>query len=150
MYKKNRKAVIDDGMNPELVRGADFDGYNGIPIIKKPTEIIIPNSIVPFSKISKADTFEDAIATYEMDQEFSDLLIRPDEYVDVLKKHIFISLDCSLYRNAPYAAQVTNVYRSRAIGCYFQRKGVYVIPQIRWGNSLTYTTNVFPEKVKRR
>ena len=49
-----RKATIDDGMNPELVRGADFDGYNGIPIIKKPTEIIIPNSIVPFSKISKA------------------------------------------------------------------------------------------------
>ena len=142
-----RKATIDDGMNPELVRGADFDGYNGIPIIKKPTEIIIPNSIVPFSKISKADTFEDAIATYEMDQEFSDLLIRPDEYVDVLKKHIFISLDCSLYRNAPYAAQVTNVYRSRAIGCYFQRKGVYVIPQIRWGNSLTYTTKIFPEKV---
>ena len=88
-----RKATIDDGMNPELVRGADFDGYNGIPIIKKPTEIIIPNSIVPFSKISKADTFEDAIATYEMDQEFSDLLIRPDEYVDVLKKHIFISLE---------------------------------------------------------
>ena len=35
-----RKATIDDGMNPELVRGADFDGYNGIPIIKKPTEII--------------------------------------------------------------------------------------------------------------
>lgn len=45
MKNKNRKAVIDDGMNPELVRGADFDGYNGIPIIKKPDEIIIPKCI---------------------------------------------------------------------------------------------------------
>ena len=145
--KEKRRAVIDDGMKPEFVNGADFDGYYGIPVIKKPEEIIIPKSIVPFSKLGKADTFDDAIATYEMDQKFSDLLIHPENYVEDLKRHIFISLDCSLYRNAPYAAQVTNVYRSRAIGSYYQRQGVYVIPQIRWGNSLTYTTEVFPEKV---
>jgi hypothetical protein len=147
MIRNKRKAVIDDGMNPELVSGADFDGYYGIPVIKKPKEIIIPKRIVPFSKLSKADSFSDAVATYEMDQKFSELLIHPDNYIEELKKHIFISLDCSLYRNAPYAAQVTNVYRSRTIGSYYQRKGVYVIPQIRWGNSLTYTTDVFPEKV---
>lgn len=94
MNTKKRKAVIDDGMNPELVNGADFDGYYGIPVIKKPEEIIIPKSIVPFSKLGKADTFDDAIATYEMDQEFSDLLIHPDDHVEVLKRHIFISLDC--------------------------------------------------------
>ena len=141
MFSKKRQVITYQN------NGADFDGYYGIPVIKKPEEIIIPKSIVPFSKLGKADTLDDAIATYEMDQEFSDLLIHPDDHVEVLKRHIFISLDCSLYRNAPYSAQVTNVYRSRAIGSYYQRKGVYVIPQIRWGNSLTYTTNVFPELV---
>ena len=40
--KKNRKAVIDDGMNPELVSGADFDGYYGIPVIKKPKKSLSP------------------------------------------------------------------------------------------------------------
>ncbi len=147
MKNRRRKAVIDDGMNPELVNGADFDGYYGIPIIRKPNEIIIPKSIVPFSKFNKADKFEDAIATYENDCVFSDLLINPEDYIEDLKRHIFISIDCSLYRNAPYAAQVTNVYRSRAIGSFFQRNGVYVIPQVRWGNSLTYTAKEFPEKV---
>ena len=44
-------------------------------------------------------------------------------------------------------SKITNIYRSRAIGYYYQRKGIYVIPQVRWGNSLTYTTKVFPEKV---
>ena len=146
MHNK-RKAIIDDGMNLELVNGSDFDGYFGIPIIKKPSEIIIPQKIVPFSKIDRASTFVDAIATYERDQNFSELLINTDDYIEKLKKHIFISLDCSLYRNAPYSVQVTNIYRSRAIGSYYQRKGIYVIPQIRWGNSLTYTTKVFPEKV---
>ena len=147
MRNKRRKAVIDDGMNPELVNGADFDGYYGIPIIKKPSEIIIPERIIPYSKLNIANKFEDAIATYEMDWVFSDLLIHPDKHIDILKKHIFISPDCSLYRNAPYAAQVTNVYRNRAIGSYFQRNGVYVIPQVRWGNSLTYSSKYFPEKV---
>jgi hypothetical protein len=147
MKTKKRKAVIDDGMCPELVCGADFDGYLGIPIIKRPKEILIPNRIVPFSKLDKADSFADAIATYEHDPVFSDILIHPDDYIEVLKKHIFISPDCSLYRNAPYSVQITNVYRSRVIGSYYQRKGIYVIPQIRWGNSLTYTTEVFPEKI---
>lgn len=147
LKSKYRKAIIDDGMNPELVAGADFDGYFGIPVIKRPERIIIPSRIVPFSQISKANDFKDAIATYEKDQSFSDLLINPDKHIAELKKHIFISPDCSLYRNAPYSVQVTNVYRSRAIGSYYQRKGIYVIPQIRWGNSLTYTTGIFPEKV---
>ena len=144
---RNRKAVIDDGMSPELVYGADFDGYFGIPIIKKPEKIIIPKRIIPFSQIRKADSIDDAIATYEKDQNFSDLLIHPDLYIEKLRNHIFISLDCSLYRNAPYSAQITNIYRSRAIGYYYQSKGIYVIPQVRWGNSLTYTAKVFPEKV---
>lgn len=141
------RAILDDGCNPELVAGADFDGYFGIPIIKKPEKIIIPNRIIPFTKRSKAEVFEDAISFYEMDQDFSDLLKNPNNYIDAMRKHIFICPDCSLYRNAPYAVQVTNVYRSRAVGSYYQRQGAYVIPQIRWGNSLTYTTQAFPECV---
>ena len=144
---KKRKAVIDDGMCPELVNGADFDGYFGIPIIKRPDEFIIPKRIIPFSKLSHAKSFDDAIASYEMDQNFSNLLIHPNDYVDKLKNSIFISPDTSLYRNAPFSVQVANIYRSRAIGNNFQRKGIYVIPQIRWGNSLTYTTEIFPERV---
>ena len=48
-YRK-RKATIDDGMNPELVYGAEFDGYFGIPLIRKPDKFIIPSDIVPFTK----------------------------------------------------------------------------------------------------
>lgn len=40
-----------------------------------------------------------------------------------------------------------NTYKSQAIGCYYQFRGAYVIPQIRWGNSLTYTTEALPERL---
>lgn len=153
---KNRKAIIDDGMNPELVFGADFDGYLGIPIIRKPAELIIPTDIVPFTKRDRINDGKVAVGFYEMDDEFSKILIKPSDYINEFSQKIlvtpesvkmFISPDCSLYRNAPLAVQISNVYRNRAIGCYFQNNNAYVIPQIRWGNELTYTTKVIPEKV---
>ena len=37
--------------------------------------------------------------------------------------------------------------KSRAIGYFFQKNRVYVIPCVRWGDERTYTTKVLPEKV---
>lgn len=149
MDKKKRKATIDDGMNPELVKGADFDGYLGIPMIKKPEQFITPSDIVPFTKRKRTNCSDVAIGFYEMDQEFAEVLISPQDYIEEFCKQPLvtpesikplISPDCSLYRDAPLAVQITNVYRNRAIGYYYQSYGAYVIPQVRWGNELTYTT----------
>lgn len=46
-----------------------------------------------------------------------------------------------------FAAQVVNKYRSHAIGYYMQKRGIYVIPNVRWGDERTYTTKFFPEKL---
>ncbi len=149
MYIKNRKkAVIDDGMNPEFVAGAGFDGIFEMPIIKKPKEIIIPKGITPFSHRNRVTPQDEALCFNEMDTNFSDVLIEPDKYIgDFNRFCAIISPDCSLYRNAPLSVQITNIYRNRAIGHYYQQKGLYVIPQVRWGNDWTYTTKVLPEPV---
>lgn len=142
-----RKAIIDDGMNPELVRGATFDGYLGIPLIKKPKNLIIPTGITPFTYRNRILSNTEAIGFYEMDEEFSDLLIHPEKYAEEFVGKIVITPDCSLYRDAPLAVQIANTYRNRAIGYYLQNNGAYVIPQIRWGNALSYTTEVLPERL---
>jgi hypothetical protein len=153
---RKKKAIIDDGMNSELVCGANFDGYLGIPIISKPNYFIIPSDIIPFSKRERVNDTNAAIGFYEMDREFARVLVSPENYVLEFCKQPFItpesikpllSPDCSLYRDAPLAVQIANVYRNRAIGYYYQSRGAYVIPQVRWGNELTYTTKVLPEKV---
>ena len=144
---RKRKATIDDGMNPELIIGADFDGYLGIPIIKRPKEFVVPSNIIPFSKRHRDDDPQAAIGFCEMDTEFSDVLITPDEYIKEFQQRMLIAPDCSLYRNAPLAVQIANIYKSRAIGHYYQTHGVNVTPMVRWGNELTYTTGVLPERV---
>ena len=141
-------ASLSDGCNPEFVKGAEFDGVFEMPVIKKPKKIIIPGKLVPFSKMEKGDPKTVAVCEYENDVEFKDLLINPDAYMAAIKKYQgFITPDCSVYRDMPLALQITNIYRSRAIGYYFQKHGVYVIPCVRWGDDRTYTTRFLPEKV---
>ena len=143
-----KAALLSDGCNPELVKGAKFDGIFEIPIIKKPKKFIIPKKLVPFSKMDKADKKTFAVCEYENDTEFSDLLAHPDEYIEILKQYQgFISPDCSIYRDMPLAIQITNIYRNRAIGYCMQKHGVYVIPCVRWGDERTYTTKFLPEKI---
>lgn len=149
MATNTRKATIDDGMNPELITGARFDGILQIPKIEAPKHIFIPKEITPYSLAEQDRTPEqNAVGFNEKDEVFSEILINPDETLDSLRAFgAFITPDCSLYRNATVAAQLTNVYRNRVIGYRAQRKGLNVIVQVRWGNELTYTTKYFPEKI---
>lgn len=144
-----RKAIIDDGCNPELVAGARFEGIMEMPVIEPPKHIFIPRVIVPFSERDRCpDPRNSAVAFFENDIEFAEILREPAAYVDDFRRFgAIISPDCSLYRNAPLPVQVTNVYRNRAVGSYYQRRGAYVITLVRWGNPLSYTSAYFPEKL---
>ena len=143
-----RRAIIDDGCCPYLVEGAEFMMPLGIPVIKRPPNIIIPKGIIPFSFRDKVSGDGEALGFYEMDINFADVLINPNEYTEDFKRfEAIISPDCSLYRDAPLAVQLINLYRNRAIGVHYQLNGINVIPQIRWGNEYTYTNKYFPEKI---
>lgn len=136
----NIKTIIDDGFNAKLVFGAEFDGMLEIPIIKRPNKIIIPNSLIPFSKRNKSLDYSETICFYENDLKFRNLITSTNElFPDIDKFSSFISPDCSLYRDMPLILQITNVYLNRQIGFFLQQKGKYVIPNIRWGDERSYT-----------
>ena len=49
-----------------------------------------------------------------------------------------LSPDFSLYLNMPMAVKIWNVYRSRAIGSFWQSQGLNVIPTLQWADPATY------------
>ena len=141
------KNKIDDGFNPELVSGAFFDGILEIPQIKRPDKIIIPSALIPFSQRNRSDNYKEFVHFYEHDKNFATVLTVAKEHFDCLKKFQgVISPDCSLYRDMPLVLQIANTYMNRAIGHYLQSKGLYVVPNIRWGDERSYTTIELPEK----
>lgn len=142
------KNLIDDGFRADLVETAFFDGNLEIPIIEKPNKIIIPNGLVPFSNRKRDTKHKCFVCFYEHDIRFHDCLLATDKYLDELSQYPgIISPDCSLYIDMPLCLQIANVYMNRAIGHYLQSKGLYVIPNIRWGDERTYTTVELSEKV---
>ena len=143
-----RKANLDDGCNPELVQGAKFDGLLEIPMVSAPSSITIPTGFTPFTRREKALGTDDAICFFEKDPKFAEVLIDPAAYIEDFRRfRCLLPTDCSLYIDAPLAAQIINLYRSRAIASYYQRNGCNVYPMARWGNEYTYTTAYFPERI---
>ena len=134
------KTLIDDGFNAELVETAVFDGMLEIPTIKANKEIIIPKAMIPFSERSKSADFSEFVCFYEHDIKFRNILTATKEQLASLKKFAgVISPDCSLYYDMPLVLQMTNTYLNRQIGHYLQTKGIYVVPNVRWGDERTYT-----------
>lgn len=143
----NKKNIIDDGFRADLVRTAEFCGIFEIPCIKQPQELIIPTDTIPFSMRRQTKDHSEFVVFYEHDIRFADILLATDLYLDELRKFPgVISPDCSLYRDMPLVLQIANTYMSRAVGHYLQSRGIYVIPNVRWGDERSYTTCELPEK----
>ena len=120
-----------------LVRFAEYAGIFEFPVIK-PT-ISIPNKLIPFSKAISSKVYDQWVHFYEDDYLFEKLWNNPLKYLEILKKFNGVILpDYSLYRDMPFVMQLWNIYRSRAIGCWLQRNGVVVIPNMRYGDKRTY------------
>lgn len=134
------KNIIDDGFNAKLVKTAIFDGLLEIPVIHNNAEIIIPQGMVPFSERNKSKDKKDFVCFYEHDIKFRNILTATKEQIEDLKRFPgVISPDCSLYRDMPLVLQMMNVYLNRQVGHYLQTQGIYVIPNIRWGDERSYT-----------
>lgn len=139
MKTKLNKNLIDDGFNAELVENAIFTGLLEIPLVKKPTEFIIPKSMIPFSERRKSKKHEEFVCFYEHDIRFRDILTATKEQVETLRQFPgVVSPDCSLYYDMPLVLQMANTYLNRQIGHYLQSQGLYVIPNVRWGDERSY------------
>lgn len=147
MGKKVEK-LADEGFRISLVETAFFDGKFEIPHIDSPKEKIIPRGMVPFSIRERSIDKSDFICFYEYDINFREILTDTERYVEELKQYPgIITPDCSLYIDAPLCVQIADIYLNRAVGHYLQKQGIYVIPNIRWGDERTYKADFLGEKV---
>ena len=144
---KKHKNIIDDGFNAELVETAIFTGKLEIPLIKNPKNFIIPKNLIPFNELDKSKNNEEFVCFYIHDIRFSDILTTTKEQLTTLRKFKgVISPDCSLYYDMPLVLQMTNTYLNRQIGHYLQTQGIYVIPNVRWGDERSYT-RILPDEL---
>lgn len=144
MTKNEIRNLFYDGFNSKLIETAFYESVLEIPRLD-PHEIIeIPDGAVPFSQRKKRIGNKQLLVFYEHDPVFRELVSVPQKYDEEISGFKYISTpDCSLYRDMPLIFQLANIAVSRSIGYYYQEKGKYVIPNVRWGDERTYTSELF-------
>lgn len=126
-----------DVFNAFLIENADYSGYLEFPNIKAIHEI--PNRLISFSNAISCKDYNQWVHFYEYDYLFERLWRNPKRYLKILKKYNGVILpDFSLYRDMPLVMQLWNIFRSRALGEYFQKNGIKIIPNIRYGDKRTF------------
>lgn len=136
MVNSQRSGCIDV-FNAFMVEDASYNGMFEIPHLKAAD--YLPNKLIPFSKAMSSNDYNQWIHFYEDDYLFERLWKSPRRYLNRIGKFNGVILpDFSLYRDMPLAMQIWNIYRSRAVGNWLQKKNIKVIPNIRFGDRRTY------------
>ena len=132
-YEKRCKDVF----HAFMVRNADFDGNEEIPCVK--TTSLIPRRLIPFSKAISEKDYSGFVVFYENDEKIETFWRNPNKYLPILKRFDgVVTPDYSLYYDMPYAMQVWNTYRGKAVGAWLNDNGIPVIPNVRWGDERSF------------
>jgi len=100
-------------------------------------------NIVLFSKrrYYKGDKLKALLCFYEFDEKFDVFWYETKKIAEeILKDKWFgvITPNWSLYRTAPVAFQIFNVFKSRYIGRYLQELGLNIIPDVNFSDEKSY------------
>lgn len=141
-----RKNAFDDGLRPELLEHSSYDGIFEIPKLNPPAKIVEPTDLVPFSRRNRAKGR--MVHFYEHDVLYQNFTNHPERFVSELSRHPgIIGPDNSVFADAPLCAQIANIFISRRNASFLQHQGIYVIPNVRWGDERTFCVGDLPEAI---
>lgn len=125
----------DKGYNLDLVNIGDCE--DEMPMLA-PTQHI-PDKLMGFNYAKSSEDTSAGLHFFIDDYQFERLWNSPRQYLDLLKKFdCVLTPDFSLYMDMPYPMQRWNIYRSRALGVWWQRQGITVIPTLSWSDEYSY------------
>lgn len=135
--KENERERTNKEYNLELYDETETDGFYQMPIIQN--DNVIPDDLIGVNYMLTSDNKSVGIHMYVDDYQFERFWNDPDKHIDKMKEYQCVfSPDFSLYLDMPIAMKIWNIYRSRMLGNYWQRKGIKVIPTISWAEDKTF------------
>lgn len=98
-----------------------------------------PQRLLPFNMAKGKTDSEAGIHFFIDDYQFERVWRSPKRYAELLRQYQCVCTpDFSLFTEMPLAMKIWNVYRSRALGAYWQRIGLNVVPTLQWAEPRTF------------
>ncbi|MGI6536433.1 MAG: DUF4417 domain-containing protein [Eggerthellaceae bacterium] len=134
------------GWNLDKYSIYDCAGYLELPAME-PVDIV-PTNMTSFNFVKSAKLFDTGIHFCIDDYQFERVWTYPEKCVKLLRKfECVVTPDLNVYTDTPYPMKLWNVYRSLALGHYWQQEGLKVVPNVTWSNeaSLSWKFNGIPK-----
>ena len=132
----DERSRTDRAYNLDIVSATDC-GEDGMPPIEAADHA--PARLIGFNYAKTSDDGSAGIHFFIDDYQFERCWNEPGRYLDVLRGYdCVLTPDFSLYLDMPLPMQQWNVYRSRALGHWWQREGLAVIPTLSWSTPDSY------------
>lgn len=127
----------DEAYNLHLVNRWDCTSDIEMPELA-PVDCI-PRKLLPFNYARTATDKDQTLHFFIDDYQFERLWSKPERYLSLLQGYeAVLTPDFSLYMDMPLPMQRWNEYRRRALGNYWQRNGITVIPTLSWSDERSY------------
>lgn len=127
----------DDSYNLRIVNASHCGGEFNMPKLKRC--MAKPCELLGFNYAKTATDFDKGIHFFVDDYQFERLWNAPEKYLDMLKRFdCVLTPDFSCYLDMPMPMQQWNEYRRRALGNWWQRNGLKVIPTLSWSFPESY------------
>lgn len=118
-----------DAYNLRLVNKAHTAGPYDFPVIKDDPTILPPEDLIGFNYAKSATNQRAGVHFFIDDYQFERVWNRPGLYAAMLAKYdCVLTPDFSTYTDMPTPMKLWNIYRSRAVGNYFQSQGHALSP----------------------
>lgn len=135
-YYGDERERTNRAYNLDLIEELTNDFWQ-MPVIE--CDDFIPDDLIGFNYAKSSENKKCGIHFYVDDYQFERIWNYPEKYVDVLEQYeCILTPDFSLYLDMPMPMKIWNIYRSRLIGQYFQKRGIKVIPTISWAEEETF------------
>ncbi|KFI63239.1 DUF4417 domain-containing protein [Bifidobacterium cuniculi] len=135
---QSMRAGWRDVFHARLLSGAQYASSHELPWVEPST--MVPKRLIPYSQAKHTDDFNQWVCFYEDDHKFiADVWRNPSRALQIVRRFEgAISPDFSMYRDMPLILQEYAVFMNRATEYYWQKNGVQVIPNVRWGDQRTH------------
>ncbi|MBQ9509096.1 MAG: DUF4417 domain-containing protein [Bacteroidales bacterium] len=132
-----------DALNLGLLPSVNYLNDAELPQVRTdtvdPMVVSYTEDLIPFNRAKTCRRRDVGVHFFIDDYQFERVWRSPQLYVEQLRKYHFVCApDFSLYLDVPAAVKIWNVYRSRLLTAYWQRKGLKVIPTLQWADPKTF------------
>ncbi len=99
----------------------------------------IPSMYITLSELSQQGNPKACVTHFEADYNLERLWANADKYIPIYAKYQCVSEpDFSLKIGMSLGAQIANCFRNRALGFYFQKCGLPLLPSMSWSSTSSY------------